>query len=328
MTGAPRALLICAVLFTMLSPAGAAAAPLRILRDVPLPGPASRFDYASLDEPRARLYIAHLGAGTVLAIDTNSFRVSEIRDVAQVHGVLAIPALGRVYASATGTNEVVAIEEATNRIIARMPGGQYPDGLAYDPVTRRVFVSDEAGGTDTVIDVNVNRVVQTVALGGEAGNTQYDPVSQHIFVAVQTRNDLVEIDPRNGSIMARHGLPGCRHDHGLAIDAPKRLAFVACDENATLLVFDLAAKRVVDTQTVGPDPDVLALDTGLQRLYVAAESGIVTVFAEHGTKLQKLGEMRAPHAHVVAVDSATHRVFLPLENVNGRAMLRIAAPAP
>jgi YVTN family beta-propeller protein len=310
-------------------PVGAAPAPLRILRDVPLPGPASRFDYASLDETRALLYLAHLGAGTVLVIDTKTFRLTtEIRDVAQVHGVLAVPALGRVYASATGTNEVVVIEEGTNRIIARMPGGTYPDGLAYDPVTRRVFVSDEAGGTDTVIDVDMNRVVQTIALGGEAGNTQYDPVSQHIFVAVQSRNDLVEIDPPSGRIVARYGLPGCRHDHGLAIDAPGRLAFLACDDNAALVAFDLAAKRVVDTQPVGPDPDVLAVDPGLRRLYVAAESGIVTAFVEHGKRLQKLGELRAPHAHVVAVESGTHYVFLPLENLGGHPMLRITVSTP
>jgi hypothetical protein len=37
--------------------------------------------------------------------------------------VLAIPQLGRVYASATGSNEVVAIDEETFRITARVAGG-------------------------------------------------------------------------------------------------------------------------------------------------------------------------------------------------------------
>jgi hypothetical protein len=36
--------------------------------------------------------------------------------------------------------------------------------------------------------------------------------------------------------------------------------------------------------------------------------------------------LRIPHAHTVAVDPATHRVYLPLENVNGRPVLRILAP--
>ncbi len=323
------ALAACAALsLAMLwSSVRASQAPLSALRDVPLPGPVSRFDYASLDEARGRLYIAHLGAGTVVVFDTRGSRVmAEIPTIAEVHGVLVIPSLGRVYATATGTNEVVAIDEATNRIIARMPGGTYPDGMAFDPVTGTLFVSDEAGGTDTVIDVRSNRVVQQIALGGEAGNTQYDPASRRIFVAVQSRNQLVEIDPAAGHIVVRYGLPGCRHDHGLLIDAQRRLAFIACDGNAALLIFDLQVKRVIGTQSVGPDPDVLALDTGLHRLYVAAESGIVTVFAEGADHLQKLGEMRAGHAHVVAVDSTDHRVYLPLQDVDGHPVLRIAIP--
>jgi DNA-binding beta-propeller fold protein YncE len=316
------------LLAVLSAPVGASRPPLRVLRDVPLPGPASRFDYASLDTSRARLYMAHLGADTVLVFDTRVLRVTaEIPKVAQVHGVLVIPTLGRVFATATGSNEIIEIDETTNRIITRMPGGTYPDGLAYDPATDTVYVSDEAGGTDTVIDVKAHRVVRRIDLGGEAGNTQYDPVSRHIFVAVQTRNDLAEIDPRNGRIVARYGLPGCRHDHGLAIDGTRRMAFVACEGNAVLLAFDLTAKRVVDTHPVGPDPDVLALDPGLRRVYVAAESGIVTVFAEREQGVLKLGEIHAEHAHVVAVDPTDHRVYLPLQDVGGHPVLRIAVPA-
>jgi hypothetical protein len=173
--------------------------------------------------------------------------------------------------------------------------------LAYDPGTGKVFVSDETGGTDTVIDTGANRKVQEIALGGEAGNTQYDAVSHHVFVDVQSRNTLAEIDPHNSRIVARYALPGCNHDHGLLIDGPHRMAFIACDGNATLLAFDLGTKRITDTQRVAVDPDVLALDPRIHRLYVAAESGVVTVFAEHGTQLQTLGQLAAPHAHVVAV---------------------------
>jgi hypothetical protein len=70
----------------------------------------------------------------------------------------------------------------------------------------------------------------------------------------------------------------------------------------------------------------LAFDPGLQRLYVAAESGVVTVFEERERALQLLGEYRAPAAHSVSVDPATHRVYLPLENMGGRPVLRILSP--
>jgi hypothetical protein len=38
-----------------------------------------------------------------------------------------------------------------------------------------------------------------------------------------------------------------------------------------------------------------------------------------------IGELSAAHAHTVAVDR-THRVYLPLENVDGRPVLRILTP--
>jgi DNA-binding beta-propeller fold protein YncE len=38
---------------------------------------------------------------------------------------------------------VVAIGETTFKITARMPGGTYPDGIAYAPQGHKLYVSDE-----------------------------------------------------------------------------------------------------------------------------------------------------------------------------------------
>ena len=198
--------------------------------------------------------------------------------------------------------------------------------MAYYPVAHTVFVSDDVGGTDTVIDTRTNRRIATIPLGGEAGNTQYDPVSRRMFVDVQTLNQLVAINPATDRIVARYSLPAsCQHDHSLLIDAPHRLAFIACDGNARLLVFDLASLRVTSVETVGDNPDVLAFDSSVQRLYVAAESGIVAVFDERARSLHKVAEgFVATEAHVIAVDPRTHRLYLPLQDVDGKPVLRIA----
>ena len=55
-----------------------------------------------------------------------------------------------------------------------------------------------------------------------------------MIVDVQTRNELAVIDPNTLAVVRRVPLPGCDHDHGLSIDPAHRLAFVACDGNATL----------------------------------------------------------------------------------------------
>src|SRR5258708_2445762 len=187
---------------------GASAPPLQLqlVADVPLGGHSTRLDYASLDAGRHLLFIAHLGDSEVIVFDTEARRVvKRIEYVSQVHGVLAIPELGRVYASATGTNEAVAIDETTFQIIARMPGGTYPDGLAYSPEARKVYVSDEHGGADTVLDVATNTRVATVQVGGVIGNTQYDEFTHHMFFSAQSANQLVEADPNTHPIL--HPIP-------------------------------------------------------------------------------------------------------------------------
>lgn len=298
--------------------------------DIPLPGKANRFDYASVDPQRRLLFLAHLGSGMVTAVDLRTNRVvANVEDVPAVHGVLAVPELGEVFASATGRNRLDVISEQTYRVMASAPAGTYPDGLAYARDTRELFISDESGRTETVVDTRTNLRIATIPLGGEVGNSQYDPISHKIFVDVQTLDEIAAIDPRTNKVVARYPLPqNCEDDHSLLIDAPARVAFVACDGNAKLLLVDMTDMHVLSVHDVGGDPDVLAFDPGLRRLYVASESGVVTVFALEGKELRLLGgKFLAHEAHSVAVDPATHLVYFPLQNVQGRGVLRVMSPA-
>src|SRR5213594_559883 len=310
-------------------PAPAAAAPLRVVADVPLPGSASRFDYQSLEPASGRLFISHMGAGQLVVVDVHAGRViGNLDGFPTVTGVLAVPAEHRAYASATGDHAVVVVDDSTLQIVARIPGPRFPDGIAYAPAEQRVFVSDESGRRDFVIDATTNTVVARIELGGEAGNTQYDAGSHCVIVAVQTANQLAVIDPATLTIVRRITLDrAVRYPHGVTIDAPHRLAFIAGEESGTLGVLDLRTLQLRQVLPIGSDPDVLAFDPALGRLYVAAESGVVAVFGERDRSLVQLGWYRAPKAHSVAVDPATHRVYLPLADVSGHPVLRVLVPS-
>jgi DNA-binding beta-propeller fold protein YncE len=301
--------------------------PLREVARVALPGPSNRFDYTSIDPTTNRLYIAHMNASRLITFDLRQRRVIRSIAVAGVHGVIAVPELHRVFASATDDHAAVTIDAETGRVIARAPAGSYPDGLAYDPVEQHVFVSDEAGGIETVLNAKGARIA-TIALGGEAGNVQYDAGSRRILVDVQTRDEVAVIDPRTNKLIKRIRVD-CQSDHSLYVDSVRRLAFVACAGDAKLLTLDLRTMKVTQAADVGSDPDVLAFDTGNRRLYVAAESGDVAVFAEHAHTLAKLGQSHlASAAHTVAVDPRSHLVYFPLEaGSNGRPQLLVMKPA-
>src|SRR5437773_3110841 len=310
-------------------PASTADAPLRLVADVPLPGNASRFDYQSLESASGRLFISHMGAGQLVVFDVRAGRViGNLDGFPTVTGVLAVPAEHRAYASATGDHAVVVVDDSTLRIVARVPGPRFPDGIAYAPEERRVFVSDESGERDFVIDATTNTVVAQIELGGEAGNTHYDAGSHCVIVAVQTANQLAIIDPATATIVRRITLdPAVRYPHGFYVEAPHRIAFITGQESGTLGVLDLRTLQLRQVLPVGSDPDVLAFDPALGRLYVAAESGVVAVFEERDGSLVQLGWYRAAKAHSVAVDPATHRVYLPLADVSGHPVLRVLVPS-
>jgi DNA-binding beta-propeller fold protein YncE len=302
--------------------------PLKVVADVPLPGGPARFDYQSLDADAGHLIIAHMGAGQVIVFDTKTRKViGAVGNLPQVTGVLAVPDHHRIFASVTGNHQVVAIDDQRLTIVARIGKIKFPDGLAYAPTSQQVFVSDESGGGELVIDATTDKLITTIDIGGEAGNTQFDPVSGCIVVAVQTRDRLVFIDPKTDKLAGTQDLPAsCQGPHGFLIDAPRRLAFVSCEDNATLLVDDLGSSQTMSVEHVGDHPDVLAFDPGLGLLYVASEADVVSIFKVNGPALESLGTYTAPHAHTVVVDPRTHLIYLPLESVGGKPVLRIMMP--
>ena len=286
--------------------------PLTVVTTVSLPGAASRFDYADVDAAAHRLFLAHMGDGVLLELDTdNGAVVATVSDLPRVTGVSVVPELRRVYASVAGTGEVVTVDEDAAVVLARVPAGRFPDGLAYVPSTGEVWVSDESGGVETVLDAHSGQPMATVPLGGEAGNVRYDPVDDRVLVDVQTRNEVAVIDPHDRAVTRRVSIPGCDHDHGLLV--VDRRAFIACDGNAVLVTLGLPGFDELGRLHLGEDPDVLAADPGRGVLYVAAESGVLTV-VDLGTTAGRISGRAylADDAHVVAVDPTTGRAFFPV----------------
>src|SRR5205823_16081 len=146
-------------------------------------------------------------------------------------------------------------------------------------------------------------------------------------VTLRPPDQVVAFDPTGGTITDRFRLKKCRGAHGLYVQPQTQQAFVACENNAKVVMVDLQNHGQIAAASVGDNPDVLAYDPGLGRLYVAAESGTVTAFSTTPTRLHKLGHAHlADKSHSVAVDPTTHLVFFPLERDPNKPGLRIMKP--
>jgi DNA-binding beta-propeller fold protein YncE len=288
--------------------------PLRQVSETALTGGPVRFDYTALDVGRGRLFIAHMGAGELIDVDVHAHTVVRtVPDLPDVHGVIVVPDKHRVYATATGNNQLVAINEDSGQVVFRAPTDTYPDGLAYDPIRGTVWTTNESAGTETVIDADTGAVRATVPLGGEVGNVIYDNFLDEMVVAVQGRNDLAVVDPVSFTVTERIPTPGCDHPHGQALDVTDQVMFVGCEANATMVTVDLANRTIIDHQGVGETPDVLAYDPGTSRVYVAAESGWVSIFDHDQGHLTARGSAHlANGAHSLALDPTIHHTYFPI----------------
>jgi DNA-binding beta-propeller fold protein YncE len=318
------------------------------IADVPLGAKTSRFDYQSFDSSTGRLFIAEMGSAKLLVFDTRrQSLVASLDGFPKITGVLDVPELHKLYASvpgggiaasasvalgmaglSSGSGKIAILNDVSLKEITRVPGGVFPDGIAYDPDDRLIVVSDELGNAIEIIDAQTDMVIARIDAGGQVGNVQYDPITKRVYAPIQSRNELIALDPKTKQVVARHALPGARHPHGLRIATGEAIGYVACDENDRMMVVDLRSGNLLATQPLGHDPDVLADDPALHRLYVAGEGGILSVFdIVNASMPTKLGDVFVGEdAHSVAVDPASHRLFLPLRDVKGGAVLRILEP--
>ncbi len=312
--------------------AGHAGLPLTSLSDVPLPGGATRFDYQELDQAKGQLVVAHMNDNSVLILDAADGSVKKLLpNIPTPRGVVVADDVGIIFVTST-PGHVVLIDNATLSEITRVTTGTAPDGDGWDPDDKILGVSDQGDGALSLIAGSGMGTRTQVPLGTETGNVVYDPSRKQFWITVvrsSPPDQLVEVDPVAATVTTRIDLPGCDGAHGLRLHPDAQSAFIACENNDMLARVDLGGAHAVSLGATGAGPDVLSIDPGLGWLYVAAESGDLTVFDLDKPGVALVGhDQPGANSHTVAVDPATHRVFFPLpRGTSGMPVLRIMQPA-
>jgi DNA-binding beta-propeller fold protein YncE len=315
------------------APVDALSAKLPLVRvsDVKLPGRATRFDYQDIDPVQGHLVVAHMNDGAVVVTKlSDGSVVKELKGIPTARGIAVADDAGIIFVTSS-PNQLVLIDNQALTEIKRVTTGKWPDGVGWDPKDKVVGVSDQGDGAISLIaDAGSGERTQT-KLGVETGNVIYDGARGVFWITVvmaSPPDQLVAIDPTSGAIAERIGLPGCKGAHGLRLHPNGESALIACENNDTLARVDLGGNHAIATHKAGAGPDVLSIDPGLGWLYVAAESGDLTVFDINKPGVVLLGHGHpGANSHSVAVDPATHRVFFPLmKGPNGTPLLRIMKP--
>jgi YVTN family beta-propeller protein len=304
-----RNLLLTGLVFTGIAAAAAAAAPYAVAAKWALAGDGG-WDYLSVDVGAHLLYLSR--ATHVAIVDTVSGKiVGDIADTPGVHGIALAPDLGRGFVSAGKTNEVKVFDLHTREVLASIAVGSKPDAILYEPHTRRVVVFNGHSANASVIDAANNTVIKTIALGGGPEFARSDEAG-HVYVNLEDKNELAAIDLAALAVTARWALPGCDGPSGLALDAMHHRSFSVCS-NATMVILDTQSGKLVATLPIGHGVDGAEFDPESQNAFSANGDGTLTIVhesdPEHFAVTQTL--TTAKGARTIALDSRTHRLYLP-----------------
>ena len=112
----------------------------------------------------------------------------------------------------------------------------------------------------------------------------------------------------------------------MTLDPEHHRAFLACEGNELMTVFDLDKHEPIAFLPMASGPDVIKFDAGLKRIYVACGSGAISVFQmddpDHYRKLEDFPVQKKVHS--LAVDPETHRVYAPEQEADGKPVARMS----
>jgi DNA-binding beta-propeller fold protein YncE len=286
-----------------------APAPYHLARTIPIGGEGG-WDYLTVDAAAHRLYVSHATRVEVIDTETNAV-VGAIPDTPGVHGIALAPELGRGFTSNGRAATVTVFDLKTLAVITTIQGtGENPDAITYEPVSRRVFTFNGRSANATAIDATTAQVVGTIPLGGKPEFGVANGKGR-MYVNLEDTATLVAFDARTLEVQSRWPLAPCETPTGLGIDREHRRFFVGC-RSKVMAVVDGDSGRVITTLPIGGGVDGIAFDPATALAFASNGEGTVTVVHEDSPeKFSLVGNVATkPGAKTIALDAATHRIYL------------------
>ncbi len=233
------------------------------------------------DSVKGEVFVVDIGATTTVGSNSASAgMVSVISDatnsvVATVavgsdpNGIAYDAAKGELFVTNAGRNPsdisaanfntgvVSVISDATNTVVATVPVGPFPQGIAYDSIKGELFVtnggktatssSPATAGSVSVISDKTNTVIATAKLPN-AGEAAYDSGKNELFVVTGSTNSVSIISDTTNSVTGTKAAGSS--PYALAYDPAQNEIFVTNTDASTVTIIS-DATTTAPTKTTG-----------------------------------------------------------------------------
>jgi YVTN family beta-propeller protein len=296
--------------FALIALLGAAAdeKPYHLAKTIPV-GTDGGWDYASVDAEAHRLYVTH-GTQVVVIDTTNDSVVGTIKDTPGVHGFAIAHDLGKGFASNGREAKVSVVDLKTLDTIAKVPTGENPDAILYEPGKQEVYAFNGRGKSATVIDAKTNAVVATIPLDGKPEFAQADAKAGRVFVNLEDKSAIAVIDTASHTVKATWPIAPGEEASGMAIDLASHRLFIGCSNKLMLMIDDTSGK-VVGSVPIGSGVDANAFDPQTKLAFSSNGDGTITVAHEDSpSTLTVVETVKTPRGtRTMTIDPSTHRLY-------------------
>lgn len=267
------------------------------------------WDYMSVSSEDRRLYLSHSSQVEVLNADTHE-KIGIIPDTKGVHGIVAVPALGKGFITCGGTNSVIVFDTKTLAKLAEIPAGEMPDALLYDKFSNRIFVFNHRGGSVTAIDVATLKAIETVQLGGKAAEAGVTDGNGTIFVNLEDLNEIITFDAKTLAIKDHWKVTPGDEPTGLAIDLKNNLLFAVCVNKKMIILASKTGKFIAEVP-IGGRCDGVVFDPVSETAYSSnGEGSITAVHLDSPTTFSVKETIKTDvGARTITIDPKTHHIF-------------------
>jgi YVTN family beta-propeller protein len=159
-----------------------------------------------------------------------------------------------------GPGTVLVIDTATNTVVATVPVGSGPLGVAVTPDGKHAYVTNDNSNTVSVIDTVTNMVGTTVTVGASPVGVAITPDGKQAYVANDTPSLICSIPgtvsviaTATNTVVATVTVGVC--PSGVAVTPDGKHAYVANSGDNTVSVIDTASNTVGTTVAAGYFPN-------------------------------------------------------------------------
>lgn len=268
------------------------AAPMQLVKSVPLPGYTGDFDHFAVDQQRGRLLLAAEDHATLEVFDLKSGdHLKTISGFGAPHTILVRPGSSTILVTDSGKTMTKILNADTYAFEGSIPLTPGADSAAYDPKTNVFYIV--TGGKDVDMKTAGVEAVNPDTgkrLGGITFNDDHveaialEPDGNRIFVNLTQTNQMAVVDRTTMKQVALWPVPAAQQNAMVAVDEPQHRPYVVCRADlkgqpaGKVVVMDSDSGKVIRTEDAPMRADQVMYDLGAHRLYVPGGQGYTEIY--------------------------------------------------